>query len=252
MSRAFVWMGGGVAALLLGCATTPKGQPSLCPLQPAPSNEVLAREPDVWFSLLLHGYSAASDSGSRPVLDCSGNSIAQRVEPQDCSEKAEDASLLPTNALTRQDLVLEQLDPNTWLAWVMVRRLSNGEAQGPVAVVDVQEGQLHVRAMGLLRSYAHRPKLRLERVADTRILAAEGELCPEGAQVECQRSVQLLPARGRRFFAEPLMDAQGKCVSPGRLHMTRTESATLPNGWVRQSALHTQLVFEAQRILAQE
>lgn len=252
---------GGVVAVALaaalagaGCATTPAGPPPLCSAPAAVEPHQLAQQPERWFRLLLHGWAPTEAYAAGQVLDCTGAPVTTAVEPGVCGSDPGAAALrpLPARALGREDLVLEQVDADTWLAWVQVRRLPNGEAVGPAAVVDLHRGQLQVRTLGALRALATRPRLRLEAVAGTRLLVAEGEACPEGGAGPCERSAQLLPVRGRRFFAEPLTDAAGACVGPGRVHVARVQAARLPSGWVRQAALSTRLSFEAQRIVAEE
>jgi hypothetical protein len=96
----------------------------------------------------------------------------------------------------------------------MTERFPSGEAQGPVAMVEISGRNLLVRAIGVLRAYPERVSLRLVTLGSGTVLVAEGEHCADDRSADsCARGIRLLPLVGDRFVASPIRDDRGVCQS---------------------------------------
>ena len=236
---------------LVGCATVPR--PAMC------EAAVSARErsfptPHTWFGLLLHGFDAKRSVAPRPSMDCSGAPVAWE-EPQadECREAGpQPTPLPPSEQLTEEDLVLETLQANQRIAWVITRRYLNGEGLGPVALVETTKTGFTVRALGSLRGLTQNVRMRLERVGGTQVLVAEGEACTQEEPQVCRRAARILPLRGGRFFSEAVSGADRTCLGAAWFPLSREQTLELPNGWRRKFELTSTLSFGADAISVQE
>lgn len=244
-----------LAALALGasCATTPNEGRPLC------YAEVSAQErsfptPDTWYSLLLHGYDARLGAVPRPATDCAGSPVVwQEPTPDECREPGPRPEPLPVKErLTEEDLALETLRANVRLVWVLTRRFTNGEALGPIALVETTDKGFEVKALGSLRGLPRNALMRLEKVGDTQVLLVEGEACTSEEPQVCRRAARLLPLRRGRFFAEPISDGSRSCLGSTWLPLSREQRFELPNGLIRRFELTTTLTFNPESIGVQE
>ncbi|WP_147443537.1 hypothetical protein [Corallococcus sicarius] len=240
--------------LLVGCATTAPA-PRLCQ-KDAGFNERSAPTPDLWFALLLHGYDKDRNVVPRPAVDCSGAPVVWQDPNQDeCREPGPPSEPLPPPAqLTEQDLVLETLQARERLVWVITRRYTNGEGVGPVARVHTTETGFSVEALGTLRALPLHAKLRMERVAGTEVLVAEGDACTTDASEEqvCRRAVRIMPLRSHRFFGEAVSSKDKACLGAAWFPLSRELSFTLPNGLRRTYELASTVSFKSDGITVQE
>jgi hypothetical protein len=165
--------------------------------------------PGYWLALLVRGYQESGDF-SRPARDCQDQ--LARLERDGCLID-EQPQLLPGRLLTPNDLVVANLDDKRRLVWAMTDHLSDGEAEGPVAIAELGAHGINVRALGVLRAYPDNVSLRLERLGSNAVLVADGEHCEPGqAREECARAVRLVPLVGDRFVPGPLIDTSGICL----------------------------------------
>jgi hypothetical protein len=226
--------------------------PSLCTLNTVQSGR---RSQDfgvelapLWFSLLLPGYRQSTGQIASPVVNClSGRVTAIGGE---CVTPIEEPAPLPRDPLTDRDLILVPMEGRYRLAWVITDRFASGEAVGPIAVVDVMSDKLVVRALGTLRAYHRRARLRFETVGGRKLLVAEGEFCPTGDPKSCARGVRIMPLIGERFVSEPLLDADGNCVGPAFLELTREE--TVRHGDIRRLVLEGNVTFTPNSVVVHE
>lgn len=247
-----VWIGLMSAVLTVSCATPRRAGPAgLCVAQAA-SPAALEKNPQAWFTLLLHGYDASPRFLTRPLIDCSGTPVLWASEGESCEELGRYGEPLPSQPLTAEDLVLVSVAPQRWVAWVIARRFSTGEGMGPVAVVDWVDQTLVVRSLGTLRAQTGQVRLQLAKAGSTELLVAEGAYCPPGAGAKCERAALLMPRRGNRFIAEPLTDTRGACVGPAVLHLARSQTQRLDSGWDRRFEMNTSLEFSPSGITALE
>jgi hypothetical protein len=166
--------------------------------------------PQFWFTLLLRGY-RASGTIARPAKDCSGFPVEWKAA-ESCSAGGI-ARLLEPQPLSAADLVVTAAGGGNRLVWAMTDRLSNGEAQGPVAIAEFQSWGVAVRKLGVLRGYRTRPRLRLERLEGGTLLVAEGETCEDETDAKtCSAGVRIVPLGIDRFTPKDLTDESGQCL----------------------------------------
>ena len=237
--------------VLTGCATPRKA--ALCSLDVTREARPVLSAND-WFDLLLHGYDREQGTAARPTLDCSGSPVVwQEPVADECRESGPDVALLPmAPRLTDEDLVLETVRADLRIVWVIARRYANGEALGPVGLVERTDQGIVVRALGSLRSFPLHSRLKLERVGDTRVLVAEGEQCTVDSPSVCRRFARLLPLRNGRFFAEAVTGQDGRCLGPTWFPLSREQLFQLPGGYQRQVVMTSTLKFESDGIRLNE
>jgi hypothetical protein len=247
-----LWAGLVAVTGLWGCATA---KPGLCAAETPPKVQANADTTD-WFKLLLHGYDGTSQYFDRQVVDCTGTPVLWGPQGKSCEEVAR-GEPLPAAALTSNDLVLGDVaakegSPKLQLAWAIIRRFTDGQGLGPVALVETTERGRVVRAMGTLRAYTGRAQLRLEQAGKAQLLVAEGEYCPKGEGKACERAARVVPLRDTRFIAEPVTDGQGACLGPALFYLARSETVKLKTGWNRRFELNTAVSFNSSGIVAHE
>src|SRR5215217_5551565 len=242
----------GVAlSLLADCASAPK--PAMCFAEAGPNARSFPT-PDIWFALLLHGYDKDTSAAPQPAVDCAGAPVWwQDPTADDCVEAGPDALPLPPAAkLTEEDLVLETLKAGQRLAWVITRRFTNGEALGPVALVETTEQGFRVEALGSLRSMPKNAKLRLERVGGADVLVAEGDACTTDGTDVCRRYARIMPLRRNRFFTESVSSPERACLGAAWFPLAREATFKLPNQLIRKFELTSTLSFTEAGIGVQE
>jgi len=85
--------------------------------------------------------------------------------------------------------------------WVETNHLPDGRAEGPVAIVEVDDRGLSVRALGVLRAFRDNVTLRLASLGAGTVLVAESERCEtlrtrgeDGrAPRACDRAIRVVP-----------------------------------------------------------
>jgi hypothetical protein len=189
--------------------------------KPAPDKSPLRAwnfTPQEWFAFLLMGYHASGDV-ARPVRDCTGQVV--KLEADGCADDPIPAGVGPP-ALTSRDLIFAPAGDTRRLVWVITDRLPDGQAEGPVAITEIEDRRIAVRAIGLLRAYPENVSLRLDKLAGGTVLVAEGERCVKPQDPElCQRAIRVVPLIRDRFVPKPLVDDKGACVGSAFLS-TRT------------------------------
>lgn len=258
----------GVATVLLGvavaigvaCSSTqaPRPQalpePAICsiPTRRVAAGAVPSLRANEWARLLLQGFQPGIIAGN--PRDCTGRAIEWREPEMRCHEPAELGSILPQRPVTDDDVVVQRMPGNLRLVWVMTDRFTNGEAIGPVALTEFQGERVVVRAIGTMRTFTRRARLRVETISNQRVLVGEGELCTEeNNPLSCHRQARLMLLRGDRFVGEPLRSATGRCIGPARFEFAKEHSITLPDtGWRRSFELSAALAYRANGIQIHE
>jgi hypothetical protein len=243
-----------LAACLLaaGCATAssaPWADQRLCRAEKIWRAEV---SPQGWLETLLKGFDLQTRRATSPALDCAGEQVTWPGAGLGCVDNALARTELPQRELGDGDVVASQVGPELWLVWITTTRYASGEAMGPVALVDSAGREVVVRVKGALRAFPTRARLRLEQAGGSQWLVAEGERCAPDAPTSCERAARLMRLQGERFLPETFATAEGRCVSPGVVHLLRREGETLPNGWRRTKELTAQLTFEPAGLRVQE
>lgn len=237
--------------LLAGCAAQQK--PGICFMDVAREERPVLSADD-WFALLLHGFNREQDTVARPTLDCSGSPVVwQEPVADECREAGpEVVPLPPAEHLTDEDLVMATVRADLRLVWVIARRYSNGEALGPVGLVERTDKGIIVRALGSLRAFPQYSTLRLERSGDADVLVAEGEQCTTEDPQVCRRFARILPMRHGRFFAESVTSQEGQCLGPTWFPLSREEVLDLPSGLQRKVEQTSILRFGPKGIVVDE
>ena len=127
-----------------------------------------------WFTLVLQKY-ALSGEIERPARQCNG--LPATLDTDGCPNGPEPAARIAPRPLAPRDLVVVGLGDARRLVWVMTDHLSDGQAEWPVAIAEVQAQGVVVRAIGVLRAYPENVSLRLARVGGGTVLVADSELC---------------------------------------------------------------------------
>jgi hypothetical protein len=135
------------------------------------------------------------------------------------------------------------------LVWVPLLQTSNGEAVGPIARVVDRRTSLEAMALGSARGLVDRGSVKLAQVGGTDLVLLQGQRC-EGAT--CQRTLRLIPQRGRRFIAEPFASLTGACAGPALIWSQRQEDRLLPGNVVRAVELESTLTPAAGALLVHE
>jgi len=237
----------------------PLPQPALCALE-VPQTRAGAMPTmrvDNWGRLLLRGYNPGIAPGN--VSDCTGRAVQWR-EPQvrcwesDVDEQNAGQVPIPQRPITEDDVKVSRVQGNLRLVWVIVDRYRNGEAVGPVALAEFLPNRVVVRAMGTLRTFPQRVRLRLETIGTRRVLVGEGEVCENDDDLTtCRRQARLMMLRGDRFVQEPLRTVSGRCLGPARLEFVKRRTARLAEtGWVRTFEQQTQLQYRGSGIQVHE
>jgi hypothetical protein len=232
------WMLVAAALALLSCASKPKGLASnllgVCSAK-APRDADEKGLPRAFFlELLVHNFDKRKGTVG-PVQDCTGATLVPERLGSDC--QAQPMEVLSTLPASEQMLKVEAVHADTSnVAWIPLRSLSNGEALGPVAWVDVRSHGKNVAvvATGGLQIFPERVSLKMDQVSGVHLLVAEGEKCEEGKADKCQREVHLLVLRGSRFFQEPVVTKSGDCAGPATIPLVQTRVLPMPEGWVRE------------------
>ena len=209
-------------------------------------------EYETWFALLLRGYDAESKRATNPAVDCTGAQVKWEAPVAECNDSPLSRTALASVPLTEKDVVVSPMGENLQLVWVTTNYFASGDALGPAAVVETKPGRLVVRAIGSLRGYPLRAKLRLEKLGETEALVAEGEHCTSVDPESCDRATRVMPLRGTRFVPEPLLSETGTCFAAAWFDLSRHEVGTLDSGWRRRYHLTGAMVFDPQGIRVEE
>lgn len=230
--RRAAWLA--VAASTAACAVGSAG-PAVGP-PPIPrcvlDRPVGAPKPDadVWISLLLRGFDPSTRRVTTPAIDCTGAQARWESPALRCDDDPSSTTPLPERRLEASDVVVTPVTEDTTLVWIPTSHYVTGDAAGPVALVTEVGRQLRVMAIGALRAYPERARLRLEPLGATKVLVADGERCRNDG-TGCVRSSRIMPLRLVRFEAMPLVTADGRCVGPAWFDVARRERRHARTGW---------------------
>jgi hypothetical protein len=220
-----------IATSAVACATAPNGPaspPAVCVLD----RPVGAPKPDAdtWIALLLRGFDPHTRRVTSPPLDCTGHQVRWDVPVFRCNDDKATSTVVPERRLEAADVVVTPVSGDTNLVWIATSHFATGDAAGPVALVTTVGTQLRVTAMGSLRIYPERARLRLETLGGTKILVGDGERCLSDGS-GCVRSSRLVPLRGARFEPMPLVGDDGRCVAPAWFDLARRDRRRASGGW---------------------
>lgn len=217
--------------------------------------------PPYFAVLMLSGYQAsgaAVGQVARPARDCTGQIVTWTADACTAARRAEPVEPQPINDKT---IFISNAGEGRRLVWVPTDYLDSGEAIGPVALTDFDDGGIVALTMGTLRAFPSRVDMRLEPVGDGQVLVVESERCPEGADAQqCERGTRVLVAGRQRFVGADLVDENGGCAGraffPRRLEGEAGEGATRRRYDMRSSVsitkeaivVHEELTLTRERV----
>jgi len=234
------WLAAGM--MVAGCARVP--EPELVAGQCVMERQGTAERPDVagWIALLLRGVDPVTRRVTTPALDCTGAQVRWEGPALACDDSALARTALPERPLVPEDVITSPARERETLVWIVTSRFASGEAVGPVALVDARGGVYRAVALGVLRAFPRKARLRLEQLGTQWVLVAEGELCAGADGSSCLQAARLMPLRQGRFESQPLQGADGACVSPAWFETARQETRRAEGRWERLE-LRASLVF---------
>jgi hypothetical protein len=165
-----------------------------------------------------------------PPIDCTGAQVRWDTQALQCDDEKAASTLLSERRLENADVVVTPVSKDTSLVWIATSHYASGDASGPVALVTTAGRQLRVTAMGALRTYPERARLRLETLGATTVLVGDGERCRTDG-LGCVRSSRIVPLRGARFEPMPLEGEDGRCLAPAWFDVARRERRKTRAGW---------------------
>jgi hypothetical protein len=229
------------------------GPPPLClgetviGLDRAPRDRIFP--PEFWFGLLVQGYKASGDF-PRPTRDCRAGRVA--VDVDGCGGEGPQPQKISEGPLSDKDLIITSPSDGRRLVWVITDRLSDGQAQGPVAVAEIVGKQVAVRSLGTLRSYTGSVSLRLEKVRGGMVLVADGTNCQDNQPQEaCDRAVRLVPLVGDAFLPKAIVDERGNCIGSSSLQV-RAAGVTVEGRKGLRYRLNSSVNFSGEGLTVRE
>ncbi len=266
-------------SLTLGCKPKQTGDLPICAAEvaggTAVESEVQELPPDIWYSIMLQGFDRDRMLAGDDPKDCTGKSTLTPTPPPlptgaeqpdnpnvvaGCPIGGDlEADRLPARPLTAEDIVINEGPDGTSLVWVQATHYKNGEAIGPVALVEWNKAGVAIRALGTLRAQTNKARMRIEVTGSgQRILVVEGDECNLEDSKVCKRIMKLLPILDGRFATVPLKlnaeEAQGAdvCLGDAAFALFEQYTSDLPDGWIRTFQIARSVTFEGGDPLVSE
>lgn len=274
----------GLACLALmlapGCKKTISGEMPICAAEVAGGAAVEAEAqelaPDIWYSIMLQGFDRDRMLAGEDPKDCTGRSTLAPTPPPLAEGEQQpadadpsvvagcqiggdlEADRLPARPLTGEDILINEGPDGTSLVWVKATHYKNGEAIGPIALVEWTKAGVAVRALGTLRAQTNKARMRIEVAGGQRLLVVEGDECNLEESKVCTRIMKLLPIINGRFATVPLKldaeEAQGEdaCLGDAAFALYEQYTSNLPDGWIRKFEIVRSVTFDKGSPLVSE
>lgn len=232
---------------------------------------------DVWFSIMLSNFDSERRLPGDDPKDCTGTSTLTPTPPplppdaeRDENAKPDvvagcsiapdpDIAKLPARPLTDEDVIINKGPDGMSLVWVQATHYENGEASGPVAMVQWTKAGVAVRALGILRAQTNKARMRMEMSGTQQILVVEGDECNAEVSKICKRIMKLLPNINGRLATVPLKlnedDLVGDadpCLGNASFALYEAYTSDLPDGWVRKFEIVRSVSFDGEFPLVAE
>lgn len=265
---------------LSACKKDPGGDTPICLAEVASGtaveSDVQELPADIWFSILLSNFDRDQRLAGDDPKDCTGaSSIAPtppplpadadrdaKVDPTvvaGCSIAPPEVDKLPARPLTNDDVLINKGPEGMSLVWVKATHYENGEASGPVALVQWTKAGVAVRALGTLRAQTNKARMRMEMAGKQQILVVEGDECNAEEKTTCKRIMKLLPNINGRFATVPLKRVKEEqvgdvdpCLGEAAFALYETYTSDLPDGWVRKFEIVRSVTFDTGAPLVAE
>jgi hypothetical protein len=272
----------GVAALSLGgCKKRTSGDTPICLAEVAGGVAVESEgqelPADIWFAILLSNFDGERRLAGDDPRDCTGSSSIAPTPPPlpedaERDDKADpnivagcsiapnsDVGALPARPLTDEDVLINKGPNGMSLVWIQAKHFENGEATGPVAMVQWTKAGVAVRALGTLRAQTNKARMRMEMAGAQQILVVEGDECNTEVKTTCKRILKLLPNINGRLATVPLKRVKEEqvgdvdpCLGEASFSLYETYSSDLPDGWVRKFEIVRSVTFDKGSPLVSE
>lgn len=258
---------------LVGCKKDPGGPTPICLAEVAGGVAVESEgqelPADLWFSILLSNFDSERRLAGDEPKDCTGSSSIAPTPPPlpdgaEQDDKADpnvvagcsiapnaDIAALPARPLTDEDVLINKGPDGMSLVWVQAKHFENGEATGPVAMVQWTKAGVAVRALGTLRAQTTKARMRIEMAGNQQILVVESDECNEELKGTCKRIMKLLPNINGRFSTVPLKRVKEEmvgdispCLGEAAFALYETYTTNLPDGWVRRFDINRSVTFD--------
>jgi hypothetical protein len=258
---------------LSGCKKRTSGDTPICLAEVAGGVAVESEgqelPADIWFSILLSNFDGERRLAGDDPKDCTGSSsiaptpppLPEGAEPDDkadpnivsgCSIAPNaDVAALPARPLTDEDVLINKGPDGMSLVWIQAKHFENGEATGPVAMVQWTKAGVAVRALGTLRAQTNKARMRMEMAGSQQILVVEGDECNTEDKGTCKRIMKLLPNINGRLATVPLKRVKEEmvgdvdpCLGEASFALYETYSSDLPDGWVRKFEIVRSVTFD--------
>ena len=270
-----------LAGTLGGCKKPDTGPKPICMAEVAGGvaveSEVQELPPDIWFSIMLDGFDREQRLPGDDPKDCTGDStLVPTLPPLADGEESPEGdnafvvagcnvapdptiAKLPTRPLTEEDIVINKGPEDMSLVWVQATHYENGEASGPVAMVEWTQAGVAVRGLGSLRAQTTKARMRIEMAGDQQILVVEGDECNEELGNLCKRIMKILPNINGRFVTVPLkLDKEEQvgdvdpCLGTASFALFEQYTSNLPDGWIRNFTISRSVTFDTGQPLVAE
>lgn len=242
----------------------------------ADESQVQELPPDIWYTIMLQGFDRDRMLAGEDPKDCTGTSTLRPTPPPlpegeslpadadpeiiaGCKIGGDlEADRLPARPLTEDDILISEGPDGMSLVWVKATHYKNGDAIGPVALVQWRKSGIAVRALGTLRAQTHKAQMRIEVAGDQRILVVLGDECNIEDSKVCKRIMRLLPIIDGRFSTVPLKlaakDSQGVdlCLGDASFALFEQYTSNLPDGWIRKFEIVRSVTFDKGTPLVSE
>jgi hypothetical protein len=270
---------------LVGCKPKTRGDMPICAAEVAGGTAVESNVQElpanIWYSIMIQGFDRDQMLPGDDPKDCTGTSTLAPTPPpypEDVKPPADDqpdivagckiggplggeegVTRLPIRPLTEDDILISEAPNGKSLVWVQATHFNNGEAIGPVALVEWTKAGIAVRALGSLRAHTYKARMRIEDAGDQRILVVESDQCNTEERKLCKRIMRLLPIIDGRFAtvplklgadaslgktAAPVVTPTGDCLGDAAFALFEQYTANLPDGWIRRFEINRSVTFE--------
>jgi hypothetical protein len=185
---------------------------------------------------------------------CTGELIEHRALPAACEVQTPDPGVTDATPLTEASVIERILPEGRRLVWIMTHRFPNGDGFGPVAAATIEQGQIRVGSVGLLRLRPMRVDLELWAIGQKAVLMAAGESCKDPQRAStCRRAANLLVFDQGRFHSAPIRRSDThECIDAPWVEFLREADLTLENGWNRHMKIVTNINHDQRYVVVSE
>ncbi len=208
-----------------------------------------------WMNLLLKGFSWKRDPQQRLAYkahyDCTGEPIRWPKSPPNCPQEPPDEPHVVE--LEEGSVIDRRLPSGEQLVWIVTHRFPNGDGMGPIALANVGDKSVSVRALGHYRGRAGRVRMHLWPIGDGSVLVVVGERCKDVKKpATCQREARVLVRDRDRFLVTPIVDREGRCIEQAKIEYKRQGETSIESGHVRRFSFDASVGHDVRYLVITE